>query len=69
MKKMQMLEIRGLNEIEREVYLYSCSYQENGLLLTNDQIADKVGISIDYLLEVLDGINAKMNRAGSYYSD
>ena len=59
----------ALNSIENEVYFYMFAVKPNGQLMDNSEIAHVVGISEDYLLDVLNSINKKINDSGSYYSD
>ena len=64
--------IRGyqLVGLEKEVFrLAYQAYDNYGFALTNEEVAEKAGISIDYLYEVLNNIDKKINNSGSYYSD
>lgn len=65
----RMNEVEGLVGIEKEVYLYAYAVKPNGNLMDNSEIARELGISEECLLDVLDNINNKINRSGSYYSD
>jgi len=62
-------ENKGLNGIEKEVYLYAYAVKPNGNLMDNSEIAKELGISEEYLLEVLNNISNKINSSGNYYLD
>ena len=53
--------------IEKDVYLYAYCVKQNGYLMDNREIASELGISEDYLLEVLEKINKKIRT--SIYTD
>lgn len=67
MKTKRILKLENLTPIEQQAYLYSHSIK-NGSLLTNDEIAELIGISVNYLLVLFESIEKKVNSP-VYYSD
>ncbi len=67
MKTKRILKLENLTPIEQQAYLYSHSIK-NGSLLTNDEIAELMEISVNYLLVLFESIEKKVNSP-IYYSD
>ena len=59
----RMNEVEGLVGIEKEVYLYAYAVKPNGNLMDNSEIARELGITEEYLLDVLDSINNKITSS------
>ena len=64
----RMNEFEGLCGIEKEIYFYMFAVKPNGMLMDNSEIALTLGITEEYLLDVLENINKKINGS-EYYSD
>lgn len=67
MKTKRILKLENLTTIEQQAYLYSHSIK-NCSLLTNDEIAELMEISVNYLLVLFESIEKKVNSP-IYYSD
>jgi len=59
----------GLVGLEKEIFrLAYQAYDEHGFALTNEDIAHRAGISMEFLYEILENIEKKLNSS-EYNSD
>ena len=68
MRTKLVLKLENLTEEEATAYLYSHATNSKSLLLSNKEIAELMGISVDYLLFLFESISNKVNSP-VYYSD
>ena len=68
MRTKLVLKLENLTEEEATAYLYSHATNSKSLLLSNEEIANLMEISVEHLLSLFESISNKVNSP-VYYSD